>query len=53
MTRTDILHRLAEKSADELAQLAKQIPMRFSARETLEERITRLVPYVARGWVEL
>ena len=51
--REDILHRLAEKTADELAELAMQIPMRFSAAESLEDRITRLVPYVARGWVDL
>jgi hypothetical protein len=51
--RADILHRLAEKTPDQLAELAKQIPMRFSPQETLEERIKRLLPYVARGWVEL
>ena len=52
-TRANILHLLAEKSADELAELALQIPMRFSATETLEERIKRLLPYIERGWVEL
>jgi hypothetical protein len=58
MTRTGqkrkrILHQLAEKSADELDALALQIPMRFSAAETKEERIERLLPYVWRGWIEL
>jgi hypothetical protein len=51
--RRAIHRRLARKSLDELAQLAKQIPLRFSAAETLEDRITRLLPYVKRGWVEL
>ncbi len=48
--RAGILNRLAEKSADELDRLALQIPLRFSAAETLEERIARLLPYVQRGW---
>jgi endonuclease YncB( thermonuclease family) len=51
--RANILHRLAEKSPDELAELAKQIPMRFQPIETVEDRIRRLLPYVWRGWVEL
>jgi hypothetical protein len=32
----NILQRLAEKTADQLAKLAKQVPMRFSPQETLE-----------------
>jgi hypothetical protein len=51
--RASILRRLAEKSPDALDALALQIPLRFSAAETLEKRIARLLPYVARGWVEL